>query len=237
MNTGDFMNEKILIVDDDKDIREMICSYFFKEGYAVSIAEDGVMAIEMIKKQMFSLVLLDVMMPEMNGYETLKQMRNFTDIPVIFLTAKGEQMDKILGFTRGCDDYVVKPFDFTELSFRMAAILKRIGKENCYNKEEHIVYVRDLEINPIEFTVKKQGNYIKLTAKEFEILYFLASNKGRVYSTKTIYEFIWKDDFLENDRTVLVHMRNLREKIGDKFKDSKYIKTIWGVGYKIEKDI
>lgn len=230
------MNGKILIVDDDKDIREMMCSYFLKEGYTVSTAEDGLMALEMLREKEFLLVLLDVMMPNMDGYETLNKMRVFTDIPVIFLTAKGEQMDKILGFTKGCDDYVVKPFDFTELSFRITAILKRTAKKTS-NQEDFILNVIDLEINPKEFTVKKQEEYIKLTVKEFEILYLLASNKGRVYSTRAIYELIWKDNFLENDKTVLVHMRNLREKIGDKFKESKYIRTIWGVGYKIEKDI
>lgn len=230
------MNEKILIVDDDDDIREIMYSYFSKEGYNVKTAEDGIKALEMLRTQMFSLVLLDVMMPNMDGYETLNKMRTFTNIPVIFLTAKGEQMDKILGFTKGCDDYVVKPFDFTELSFRIAAILKRTVKET-FDKKNYILNVRDLEINPKEFTVKKRGEDIKLTVKEFEILHLLASNKGRVYSTKAIYELIWKDNFLENDKTVLVHMRNLREKIGDKFKDSKYIKTIWGVGYKIEKTV
>lgn len=230
------MNEKILIVDDDDDIREIMYSYFSKEGYNVKTAEDGIKALEMLRTQMFSLVLLDVMMPNMDGYETLNKMRTFTNIPVIFLTAKGEQMDKILGFTKGCDDYVVKPFDFTELSFRIAAILKRTVKET-FGKKNYILNVRDLEINHKEFTVKKRGEDIKLTVKEFEILHLLASNKGRVYSTKAIYELIWKDNFLENDKTVLVHMRNLREKIGDKFKDSKYIKTIWGVGYKIDKTV
>ena len=227
------MNEKILIVDDDTDIREMLCSYFYKEGYQIYSAEDGYAALNLLHNKSFSLVLLDIMMPKLDGYATISKMREFTDVPVIFLTAKGQQLDKVLGFTKGCDDYVVKPFDFTELSFRIRAILKRINKGSNTN-EQHILNVKDLEINTKEFSVKKGDEYIKLTAKEFEILYLLAANKGRVYSTKTIYELIWKDSFLENDNSVLVHIRNLREKIGDKFKESKYIKTIWGVGYKIE---
>ncbi|WP_027624600.1 response regulator transcription factor [Clostridium lundense] len=229
------MNEKILIVDDDSDIREMMLSYFSKEGYEVNCAEDGYEALQLISSENFSIVLLDIMMPNLDGYETISKMREFTDIPVIFLTAKGEQMDKVSGFIKGCDDYVVKPFDFTELSFRIRAILKRTCK-NFNEREKHILKVKDLEINIKEYSVKKNENYIKLTPKEFEILYLLASNKGRVYSTRIIYELIWKDAFLENDNSVLVHMRNLREKIGDKVKESKYIKTIWGVGYKIEKD-
>lgn len=229
------MNKKILIVDDDNDIREMMFDYFFKEGYEVKCAENGCKALEFIRSDNFSLVLLDIMMPNLDGYETISKMREFTDIPVIFLTAKGEQMDKVSGFIKGCDDYVVKPFDFTELSFRIRAILKRTCK-NFDKDEKCILKVKDLEINQEEYSVKKGEKYIRLTPKEFEILYILASNKGRVYSTKTIYELVWKDAFLENDNSVLVHIRNLREKIGDKFKESRYIKTIWGVGYKIEKD-
>lgn len=229
------MKEKILVVDDDTDIREMLCNYFSKEGYETSSAEDGYKALQILKSENFSLVLLDIMMPKLDGYETISKMREFTDIPVIFLTARGEQMDKVSGFIKGCDDYVVKPFDFTELSFRIRAILKRACK-NMNQDENYIIKVKDLEISTKEYSVKKDEEYIKLTPKEFEILYLLASNKGRVYSTRTIYELIWKDAFLENDNSVLVHIRNLREKIGDKFKESKYIKTIWGVGYKIEKD-
>lgn len=229
------MKEKILVVDDDTDIREMLCNYFSKEGYETSSAEDGYKALQILKSESLSLVLLDIMMPKLDGYETISKMREFTDIPVIFLTARGEQMDKVSGFIKGCDDYVVKPFDFTELSFRIRAILKRTCK-NMNQDENYIIKVKDLEISTKEYSVKKDEEYIKLTPKEFEILYLLASNKGRVYSTRTIYELIWKDAFLENDNSVLVHIRNLREKIGDKFKESKYIKTIWGVGYKIEKD-
>lgn len=229
------MNEKLLIVDDDDNIREMLCSYFSKGGYKVSSAKDGYKALEIINREDFSLILLDIMMPGLDGYETLSKMRNITDAPVIFLTAKGEQMDKISGFIKGCDDYVVKPFDITELSFRVQAILKRTGK-NLKQVKDSVLRVKELEINPKEFSVKKGDEYIKLTPKEFQILYLLASNKGRVYSSREIYESIWKDSFLENDNSVLMHMRNLREKIGDKVKEGKYIKTIWGVGYKIEKD-
>ena len=229
------MKEKILVADDDTDIREMPCTYFSKEGYETTAVEDGIEALEVLKTENISLVLLDIMMPRLDGYETIVKMREFTEVPVIFLTAKGQQMDKVIGFMKGCDDYVVKPFDFAELSFRIRAILKRTGNAPA-EEEASVIRVKDLEINLKEHSVKKEDKIIKLTPTEFEILWLLASNKGRVYSTRIIYELIWKDTFFENDNSVLVHIRHIREKLGDKGKDNQYIKTIWGVGYKIEKD-
>lgn len=228
------MRNKILIVDDDLDIREMLGNYFAKEGYETAYAENGEEGLELIRGQDFSLVLLDIMMPKMDGYTMLAKLREFSETPVILLTAKGQQMDKIKGFTKGCDDYVVKPFDFTELSLRVTAILKRA--KGCSKSGNDILRIKDLEINTVEHTVIKGSEEIILTPKEFEILCTLASNKGRVYSTKMLYELLWKNTFLENDNSVTVHMRNLRDKLGDKIKESKYIKTIWGTGYKVEKD-
>jgi DNA-binding response OmpR family regulator len=228
------MQNKILIVDDDLDIREMLENYFSREGYAVDHACNGEEGLEILKKTPFSLILLDIMMPKMDGYIMLSKLREFCDTPVILLTAKGEQTDKIKGFTKGCDDYVVKPFDFAELSLRVLAILKRTA--TTITDTKNILKVKDLEINLLEHTVQKGGEEIILTPKEFEILSTLASNKGRVYSTKVLYELIWRDTFMENDNSVIVHMRNLREKLGDKVKEGKYIKTIWGMGYKVEKD-
>lgn len=228
------MQNNILIVDDDLDIREMLGNYFSREGYNVDYACNGEEGLAITKNKTFSLILLDVMMPKMDGYTMLSKLREFCNTPVILLTAKGEQIDKIKGFTKGCDDYVVKPFDFTELSLRVLAILKRTNDINV--SEANIIKIKDLEINVLEHTVYKAGEEIILTPKEFEILFTLASNKGRVYSTKMLYELIWKDTFLENDNSVITHMRNLREKLGDKVKEGKYIKTIWGTGYKVEKD-
>lgn len=229
------MQNKILIVDDDLDIREMLGNYFSREGYEVEYACDGEEGLEITKKKAFSLIVLDIMMPKMDGYVMLAKLREFCDTPVILLTAKGEQIDKIKGFTKGCDDYVVKPFDFAELSLRVLAILKRTASINVHDSNS-ILKVKDLEINLLEHTVQKSGEEIILTPKEFEILSTLASNKGRVYSTKVLYELLWKETFLENDNSIIVHMRNLREKLGDKVKEGKYIKTIWGMGYKVEKD-
>lgn len=228
------MMEKLLIVDDDNDILDMVKTYF-KDEYEISSAKDGEEGLELLREQRYSIVLLDIMMPKIDGYSMLTKMREFTETPVIFLTAKGEQLDKVKGFIKGCDDYVTKPFDFTELSFRIKAIIKRTSSIGIV-QDKKLLNIKDLEINLEEYTVKRSEEEIKLTPKEFEILKLLAANKGRIYSTKNIYELIWKDSFLENDNSVLTHIRNLREKLGDQVKSSKYIKTVWGVGYKVEKD-
>ena len=228
------MKQSLLIVDDDSDIRDMIANYFGREGYEISTAENGREGLKLAREKTFSVILLDVMMPQMGGYEMLSELRTFSDMPVILLTAKGEQMSKIKGFTKGCDDYVVKPFDFAELSLRIQVILKRTA--GLSKEKDNLLTVRDLRINQEEHTIFRGDEEIVLTQKEYEILCVLASHKGRVYSTKMLYELIWDSPFLENDKSVITHMRNLREKIGDKVKDGTYIKTIWGAGYKIEKE-
>lgn len=229
------MKENILIIDDDKDIREMLVNYFSKEGYIMQAACNGEDGLQIVKSKPISLILLDVMMPKMDGYTMLIKLREFSSIPVILLTAKDQQIDKIKGFIDGCDDYIVKPFDFTELSLRIMAILRR--STISHTVKNHILKVKNIEINTLEHTVKKDNVEVILTPKEYEILYTLASNKGRVYSTKMLYEMLWKDTFMENDNTVTMHVKNLRNKLGDSVKKGKYIKTIWGVGYKIENDI
>lgn len=227
--------DKILVVDDDKDIAYMLKNYLSNDGCEIRVCHDGIEGLSVVKEWEPSIVLLDVMMPKMDGYTALSKIREFSSVPVILLTAKGEQVDKVMGFIKGCDDYVVKPFDLTELNFRIKAILKRANVTEVVI-DEPVIRVKDLEILKDEFRVIKNGEDLKLTKKEFDILVLLASNKGRVYSSKNIYEVLWKETFLENDNAVLTHMRNLREKIGDSVKEGKYIKTIWGVGYKVEKD-
>lgn len=227
--------EKILIVDDDKDIAGMLKNYLSSDGCDIAVCYDGVEGLKAVKEWEPSIVLLDVMMPNMDGYTALTKIREFSNVPVILLTAKGQQVDKAMGFIKGCDDYMVKPFDLTELHFRIKAILKRVNLLGA-SIEDTAIIIKDLEILKDEFRVIKNGENLKLTKKEFDILVLLASNKGRIYSSKNIYEALWNDVFLENDNAVLTHMRNLREKIGDSVKEGKYIKTIWGVGYKVEKD-
>lgn len=229
------VKKNILIIDDDNDIRNMLVNYFKKEDYLVYYASDGEKGLQILESKSVSLIILDIMMPKMDGYTMLSKLRGFSSVPVILLTAKDQQMDKIRGFIVGCDDYIVNPFDFTELSLRVLAVLRRSKVSNTL--QNHVLKIRDIEINTLEHTVKKDNREIVLTPKEYEILYTLASNRGRVYSTRMLYEIIWKDTFMENDNTVTMHVKNLRRKLGDSVKQGKYIKTIWGVGYKIEKNI
>ncbi|HDK7157497.1 TPA: response regulator transcription factor [Clostridium botulinum] len=229
------MNYKILIVDDDKTIVEFLQIFLIKEGYEVSISYNGEEALYKIKNEKFDLILMDIMMPKIDGFEAIKIIRKFTNVPIIFVTAKDSQQDKITGFISGCDDYITKPFDLVELSLRVSAILKRVST-SLVEENKDIIKVKDLELNLKEHTLYKEQNEIKLTPKEFDILFLLARNKGRVFPSNEIYERVWGQEFLENDNSLLTHIRNLREKLNDTVKNSKYIKTVWGVGYKIEKE-
>ncbi|ACA46064.1 response regulator transcription factor [Clostridium botulinum] len=229
------MSYKILIVDDDKTIVEFLQIFLIKEGYEVRISYNGEEALDKIRSEQFNLILMDIMMPKLDGFEAIKRIRKLTNIPIIFLTAKDSQQDKIKGFISGCDDYITKPFDLVELSLRVSAILKRVST-SVAEENKDIIKVKDLELNLKEHTLYKEKNEIKLTPKEFDILFLLARNKGRIFPSSEIYERVWGQEFLENDNSLLTHIRNLREKLSDTVKNSKYIKTVWGVGYKIEKE-
>lgn len=229
------MSYKILIVDDDKAIVEFLQIFLVKEGYEVSVSYNGREALDKINNEEFHLILMDIMMPKMDGFEAIKRIREINNIPIIFLTAKDNQQDKIKGFISGCDDYITKPFDLVELSLRMSVILKRVNISEVEQNKE-IIKIRDLELNLNEHTLHRGESEIKLTPKEFDVLLLLAKNKGRVFSSNEIYERVWEQEFLENDNSLLTHIRNLREKLNDTVKNSKYIKTVWGVGYKIEKE-
>ncbi|PIH04323.1 response regulator transcription factor [Clostridium combesii] len=229
------MSYKILIVDDDKTIVEFLQIFLIKEGYEVRISYNGEEALDKIRSEQFNLILMDIMMPKLDGFEAIKRIRKLTNIPIIFLTAKDSQQDKIKGFISGCDDYITKPFDLVELSLRVSAILKRVST-SAAEENKDIIKVKDLELNLKEHTLYKEKNEIKLTPKEFDILFLLARNKGRIFPSSEIYERVWGQEFLENDNSLLTHIRNLREKLSDTVKNSKYIKTVWGVGYKIEKE-
>ncbi|TYQ16870.1 UNVERIFIED_CONTAM: DNA-binding response OmpR family regulator [Acetivibrio alkalicellulosi] len=228
------MNGKILIVEDNESTIEFLSIYLKNEGYVICASSNGESALNVVRNEVFDLILLDVMMPKIDGFEFLKKFREFSSTPIILLTAKDQQQDKIKGFISGCDDYITKPFDLTELSLRISAILKRTldSQVNCNN----IIYVKDLVIDLSNHTLSKNNNQeIKVTPKEFSILVLLAKNVGRVFSSKDIYELIWQEPFFETDNCVLTHIRNLRDKLADSAKNSKYIKTVWGVGYKIDK--
>lgn len=225
----------VLVVDDEEEIRNLIEIYLKNEGYNVLLAEDGISAMNIIKEHPeIKLIILDIMLPDIDGINICKSIRKFSDIPIIMLSAKGEDNDKILGILSGSDDYMSKPFNPLELMVRVKAQLRRYLKNYVLKKEE--IIIGDLKIDLKGHVVYSGDKLVKLTAKEFEVLELLAQNRGQVFNSKSIYESIWKEEFLENDSTIMTHIKNLRAKLGDNSRNPRYIKTVWGVGYKIDKD-
>ena len=225
----------VLVVDDEEEIRNLIEIYLKNEGYNVLLAEDGISAMNIIKEHPeIKLIILDIMLPDIDGINICKSIRKFSDIPIIMLSAKGEDNDKILGILSGSDDYMSKPFNPLELMVRVKAQLRRYLKNYVLKKEE--IIIGDLKIDLKGHVVYSGDKLVKLTAKEFEVLELLAQNRGQVFNSQSIYESIWKEEFLENDSTIMTHIKNLRAKLGDNSRNPRYIKTVWGVGYKIDKD-
>lgn len=227
--------ESILIVDDEKEIRNLIGIYLQNEGYKTFKAENGRQALELLNSYDIDLIILDVMMPDMDGIQTCIRIREERNLPIIMLSAKSEDMDKILGLTTGADDYVTKPFNPLELIARVKSQLRRYKRFNVQAVvQQGVIELDDLIINSNTHEVKVEGKEVKLTPREFSILELLARNKGIVFSIEKIYESVWEEDFMESDNTVMVHIRKIREKIEQNPRKPRYIKTIWGVGYKIE---
>ena len=222
--------QRILVVDDEDGIRDIIRQYLEFEGFAFEEASDGVQAIEQVKAKDISLVLMDVMMPNCDGITALRKIREFSDVPVILLTAKGEEYDKVFGFDLGADDYVVKPFSPRELMSRIKAILKRVEKNQPEPKDESYRF-KGLEVNPASYEVKIDGEKVTMTPKEFELLVYFIQNKGKVITRDTILNKIWGYDFFGDTRTVDTHIKMLRSNLGEY---RELIKTVWGVGYKYE---
>lgn len=229
----------ILVCDDDKEIVKAIEIYLAKEGYNVFKAYDGNECLEILQKNKVQLVILDIMMPKKDGIETINEIREKYSIPVIMLSAKSEDEDKIKGLDMGADDYVTKPFNPQELIARVNSLLRRYTKlgSAVEAEEENIFRVGDLEIDDNLKQVKINDQEIKLTPTEYKILKFLTENKGKVYSINQIYENIWVEDCYGAENIIAVHIRHIREKIEINPKEPKYLKVIWGVGYKIEKDV
>lgn len=231
------MKETILVVDDEKEIRNLIGIYLENEGFRVLKAENGLEAIKIVESEEVQLILLDIMMPKMDGIETCMKIRKNKNMPIIMLSAKGEDMDKILGLTTGADDYIAKPFNPLELIARVKSQIRRYIKLNnkVNAKNEEIIEIDDLIINVATHEVKIGEKLINLTPTEFDILELLGKNRGMIFNTEKIYKSIWKEELYESDNTVMVHIRKIREKIEENTRKPKYIKTVWGVGYKIEK--
>lgn len=226
----------ILVVDDDKEIVNAIEIYLKKEGYNILKAYNGNQALKIIKENEIHLIILDIMMPEKDGIETLEEIRKDKTIPVILLSAKSEDYDKIGGLNSGADDYITKPFNPLELIARVNSNLRRyVSLGALENKNNSKIYqTGELLINDETKEVTVDGKEVKLTATEYNILKFLLENKGKVYSIPEIYENVWKEEGFGAENIIAVHIRHIREKIEINPKEPKYLKVIWGVGYKIE---
>ncbi|MBH0166667.1 response regulator transcription factor [Fictibacillus sp. 7GRE50] len=228
------MQSRVLIVDDDSDIRNLISVYLENEGMYTVQSENAIDALEQLEKKDFDLIILDIMMPEMDGIQACIRIRQERNLPIIMLSAKSEDMDKIQGLAAGADDYLSKPFNPLELMARVKSQLRRYRKYNQdTDPSREFIEIGDLKINTETRQVWVRGNDVRLTPKEFSILELLASNKGIVMSIEKIYEAVWQEDFYKSDSTVMVHITKIREKIEEDPKRPIYIKTVWGVGYKI----
>ena len=231
---------KIMVVDDDKNICELLRLYLEKEGYQVVIANDGKEAVELNEREDPELILLDIMLPGMDGFAVCKELRQkSSSMGIIILTARTQEMDKVTGLMTGADDYVVKPFNPLELTARVKSQLRRYTQLNPNSMAKEAVSseitIKGMSINKDNHKVVVDGEEIKLTPIEFDILYLLASNPGKVFSTDEIFERVWNEKVYEANNTVMVHIRRLRGKMKEDTRQSKIITTVWGVGYKIEK--
>ncbi|MEW8955644.1 response regulator transcription factor [Clostridium sp.] len=224
----------ILIAEDEQDLRDLVKLHLSKEGFNVLSASNGAEALELFKANHIDLAILDVMMPYMDGFQVLKYIREVSEIPVIFVTARGEDTDKILGLGLGADDYVVKPFSPIELMARVQAQLRRYYKYTN-GKTNTEIAIGDLVLHKDSCTIYKNNDALELNAKEYRIMELLMDNPGKVYTKKQLYENVWQDTYYGDDNTIMVHISHLRDKIEENPRSPKYLKTIRGIGYKLEK--
>lgn len=228
------MNERILVADDDSNITDVCRRYLEREGYTVVTATDGMEAIELWRSHKPGLIVLDLMMPRKNGWEVCNEIRQTEDVPIVMLTARGEEQDRLMGLTMGADDYLTKPFSPRELVLRVKAILRRMRTAQATSAitPMHTISYEGLTIDFVKREVEIGGQVIDLTVTEFDMLYLLASHPGQVFSRNQMLSKIWDFSYEGDTTTVTVHIRRLREKIEQNASDPKYIKTVWGIGYK-----
>lgn len=226
----------ILVVDDDKEIVNAINIYLSKEGYNILKAYNGEEALQIVKNNEIHLIILDIMMPKMNGIEVTNNIRKNKSIPIIMLSAKSEDYDKVLGLDKGADDYITKPFNPIELIARVNSQIRRYTKLGSINleNEENVYKTGELQIDDSTKKIIVDGRELKLTPTEYNILLFLTKNKGKVFSIEEIYENVWEEESYGAENIIAVHIRHIREKIEINPKEPKYLKVIWGIGYKIE---
>ena len=224
----------ILIVDDDREIVESTSIFLKGEGYRVFKAYDGIEALDILSEEQIHLMILDIMMPRLDGIKTLMKLRESRNVPVILLSAKSEDADKILGLTAGADDYVTKPFNPSELVARVKSQLRRYTTLGSIGKQNGEIVIDGLCVNTESKTVKVDGENVRLTPVEYKILELLVRNRGRVFSAEDIYSNVWNEQNIVGDNTIAVHVRHIREKIEINPKEPKYLKVVWGIGYKID---
>ncbi len=227
------MKQKILIIDDDVDLCRLLRHHLEQEGYDVCTCHDGVMGLHELQSAEYQLVVLDIMLPMINGYEVLERIRKKSFIPVLILTAKDSEGDKVSGLRMGADDYLTKPFANSEFLARVSSLLRRYTIFNTADGSPEIITVGGMSIDKAGREVRKDGMLLELTAKEFDLLLHFAENPGKVYTKRQIYQAVWKDAYAYDDNNIMVHIRRLRKKIEDHPEHPKYILTIWGVGYKL----
>lgn len=229
------MQHKILLVEDDVAISDMVKSQFLKEGFEIVTAYDGEDALQVFSKVTIDLILLDLMLPKLDGMEFLKIIREKSMIPILIMSAKDGDLDKALGLGLGADDYIAKPFSLIELVARVKAAIRRATHYSRTERvqEKNALTVGDLTLELDNFSAQKHGKEIKLTAKEFQILKLFIAHPSRVYTKAQIYSLVWEDDYYGDENVINVHMRRLREKIEDDPSSPQYIKTLWGIGYKL----
>ncbi len=225
----------ILIVDDDREIVESIAIFLKNEEYEVLKAYNGLEALDILMQKDIHLMILDIMMPEMDGIQTLIKLRESRNIPVILLSAKSENTDKIFGLTAGADDYVTKPFDLSELTARVKSHLRRYTRFGSMEKTDKRLTTGGIVVDTEAKTVSVDGEDVHFTPIEYRILTLLCSNPGKVFSANEIYERVWNGETAVNDSSIAVHIRHIREKIEINPKEPKYLKVVWGIGYKIDK--
>ncbi|GLV62571.1 DNA-binding response regulator [Bacillus mycoides] len=228
------MSHHILLVEDDISIQEMVETYLVKEGFHVTIASDGEEGVNAFLKGSFDLIILDIMMPKLDGLEVVRIIREKSAVPILMMSAKDTDVDKAVGLGLGADDYICKPFSMIELVARVKAAIRRSTKYSAVESKDEAIQIGDLIIEPINFTVEKKGRQLKLTLKEFEILKLFVKNQNRVFTKAQIYTLVWNEEYYGDDNVINVHMRRLREKIESDPSNPEYIKTLWGIGYKLE---
>jgi DNA-binding response OmpR family regulator len=228
------MESKILIIEDDNSIREMVADYLKKEGFTIYTAENGEDGVIKFMRDTYDLVLLDIMMPKLDGIEVMKIIREKSAVPILLMSAKDTDVDMAIGLGLGADDYIAKPFSMIEITARIKAAIRRATKYSSEGKkEESVIKFRDITIDFDKYSVMKNNNNIILTSKEFDILKLFIKNPNRVFTKAQVYSLVWKDEYFGDENVINVHIRRLREKIEEDASNPQYIKTLWGIGYKL----